>query len=104
MDRIKGMRELFLHSICIAVPATAQFSSMATGYAGQRLLFTTRLSQTNSGQPDYGKLFVADSGGVRPLLIYDYVVISNMGLYPGQPGILTNPYYIKGADIASNRS
>jgi hypothetical protein len=44
---------------------------MSTDFSGQRLFFSTSLSQTGFGQPDYGKVFVAQSGTVRPMLIYD---------------------------------
>jgi uncharacterized protein (TIGR03437 family) len=89
-------------AIWTVIPTFAQFSSMATDYAGQRLLFTTNLSQTGSGQPDYGKLFIADWRGVQPLLIYNRDVLSTTGLYPGQPGILTNNYNVDGVDVSSN--
>ncbi|HXP86554.1 MAG TPA: hypothetical protein VN841_17630 [Bryobacteraceae bacterium] len=75
---------------------------MATDYAGQRLLFTTGLSQTGSGQPDYGKLFVADWRGVTPLLIYNRDVLSTTGQYPGESGLLTNFYDVDGVDISSS--
>jgi uncharacterized protein (TIGR03437 family) len=75
---------------------------MATDDTGQRLLFTTHLSQTGSDQPDYGKLFIADSRAVQPLLVYSRDVLSTTGLYPGQPGILTNFYDVEGVDVSSN--
>jgi uncharacterized protein (TIGR03437 family) len=100
--RLDSACELLLLAICTGFPAVAQFSSMETDYAGQRLLFTTRLSQTGAGQPDYGKLFIADWRGVQPLLIYNYVLLSSTGLYPGQPGILTNNYDVDGVDVSSN--
>jgi uncharacterized protein (TIGR03437 family) len=97
-----NMRLLLVLAICGVLPSFAQFSSMATDYAGQRLLFTTNLSQTGSGQPDYGKLFVADWRGVQALLIYNYDDLSTSGLDPGQPGLLTNFYNVDGVDVSSS--
>src|ERR1700680_3369127 len=96
------MRKLFLLAVFSALPSFGQFSSMATDYTGQRLLFTTNLSQTGSGQPDYGKLFIADSRGVQPLLIYNLVYLSKTGLYPGRPGGITNYYDVDGVDLSSS--
>jgi len=97
------MRTLALLATCAALPSFAQFSSMSTDFAGERLFFTTELSQAGSGQPDYGKVFVANSGSVRPQLIYGYVSTRadpTSLLFPY--GLLTNFYYVDGVDLSSN--
>ena len=91
--------------ICAALPLYAQLSSMSTDFAGGRLFFTTELSQAGSGQPAHGKVFVAEAGSVKPLLIYDRLEFRappNAALFPN--GLLTNYYWVDGADLASNGS
>ena len=92
---------IWLVACCAAVPVLAQISSMATDFAGNRLFFTTELSQADSGQPPYGKLFLADELGVRPLLIRSREVLHN-----NPSGLLlrsyTNVYNLDGTDVASN--
>ena len=85
------------------VPAFAQFSAMATDYAGQRLFFSTELSQAGSGQPDYGKVFVADWRGVQLLLIYNYEApAQGRDTWPFPGAFVTNFYNVDGVDLSSN--
>ncbi len=93
---------LFLFLACAVPPALAQFSSMATDYAGQRLFFSTELSQTGTSQPAYGKLFIADSRGIQPQLIYPYEFTRNDTSIPF--GYRSNFYNIDGVSFSSNGS
>ncbi len=95
------MRKFLLLCLCGGFPVFAQFSRMATDYAGERLYFTTNLSQARSGQPDYGKLFIADAKGVRPLLIYNYVLLMDSTLY-GSRAVLTNSYWVDQVSVSDN--
>ena len=75
---------------------------MATDYTGQRLLFTSRMTQAGTDQPSHGKLFIADERGIQPLTIYGKEILSTEGMYPGQPGLLTNFYDIDFVSVSAD--
>src|SRR5258708_31068911 len=98
-----SMRWLLLLMAWGVLPAAAQFASLSTTHDGSVLFFTTPLSQTGSGQPDYGKVFIVDGNGVRPLLV------RNRDVYMFPPVIFlhaftTNAYYLDNVSTAGDIS
>ena len=93
---------LFVIPLLLSLNVRAQITSMATDDSGQRLLFTSRLTQAGTGQPAYGKLFIADERGIQPLTIYAREILSTHGMYPDQPGLLTNFYDIDFVSVSAD--
>jgi hypothetical protein len=73
---------------------------MSTDFTGSRLFFSTELSQAGTTQPDYGKAFIADENGIRPLLIYNRDVNYFSGIFQGS--LETNYYHVDGLDLSSD--
>ncbi len=63
------LKPIFFPAAISTLPALAQFSSLSTNTDGTTLFFTTPLGQTGLGQANQGKVFLADSAGIRPWLI-----------------------------------
>lgn len=79
----------------------AQFTSLSTDFSGSTLFFTADFTQAETGQPAYGKLFIADDAGIRPFLIRPR---EETPVYVFTLGFITNYYDLLGVDIASNGS
>lgn len=87
-----------------ATSLSAQFTSLSTTIDGSQLYFTTDLRQAGAGQPAYGKAFVADASGVRPLLIRNRD-LTFMDPFNFQPdGYRTNYYDLTSISAAGNVS
>lgn len=84
------------------LPALAQFQSLSTPDDGSRLYFTTRLRQTGTDQPAYGKMFLADDRGVRPLLIVSREWTPFDLWRPSKELGTSNYYDVFGAEIAGD--
>ncbi len=80
------------------LPLAAQFTSLSTNNDGSLLFFTTPLSQTGVGQPNFGKVFVVDSTGVRPWLLRTRLVDGNA---TGN-AYTTNAYNLVGVSAGDN--
>ncbi len=55
--------------VFFATALSAQFSGFGPTADGASLYFATNYAQRNTGQPDYGKIFVIDGKGLRPYAI-----------------------------------
>lgn len=91
-------------SLTLPLVCQGQFTSMSTDFTGRTLFFTTELSQSGSGQPRYGKVFLADDEGVRLLGLRDREVVSTYIRPPDLPIQITNYFDLDGVDMASNGS
>lgn len=84
------------------LPALAQFESLSTPYDGSRLYFTSRLRQSGTDQPSWGKMFLADSQGIRPLLVEERVWTATPSW--GRAAGTSNYYDVFGAEISSGET
>src|SRR4051812_9205127 len=85
----------------VSLSAFAQFDSLATDYAGDRLYFVSRLAQAGTSEPTYGKLFLADRDGIRPVVVYQREWTSTPR--DGQENAGYSNYYdMKAVDLARN--
>src|SRR5260221_221596 len=101
MVAVRGFFLLILMT-CAALPVFPQFSSFASGFDGLRLYFTTELRQAGADQPIYGKAFIADANGIRPLLIRNRDVFPDRTF--SENGFTTNFYNLAGISVASDVS
>jgi len=94
-------RSVLALPVLVSLSAFAQFDSLATDYAGDRLYFVSRLAQAGTSQPTYGKLFLADRDGIRPVVIYQREWTSTPR--DGQENAGYSNYYdMKAVDLARN--
>jgi uncharacterized protein (TIGR03437 family) len=82
----------------------AQFSSLSTTADGSRVYFATPLRQKNTNQPNYGKLFRYDEGGLA--LQETRTEIAPAPVPSGIQGVgqytLSNAYNLIGIDVSSD--
>jgi hypothetical protein len=93
------MRLLIALLFWIALPVTGQWTSLATNVDGTQVYFVSSFQQTGSNQPGWGKLFIADQSGVRPILIRN----RDIGGLPSN-FYVTNAYDVIGVAVASELS
>lgn len=88
-------------AIAAGLPGTAagQFFGLATPADGSQIYFVTPLSQRNTNQSRWGKLFEIDSSGLKLKESRDRYVVRHDPVYDITT---TNPYDIRGASFSSD--
>ena len=81
----------------VTAPLWGQFSGLATPYDGSAVYFSSTLSLKGAGQPDYGKLFVADETGVKLFRGLERILPPAMG-----DCVVGSQYSLDGAEVTSD--